>query len=142
MNLRTLAVAVVLCAQAVAADPPVADFKIEAIELQVFDSERGEIEVMPKDGFNLFRDLLVKVKVSGPKSAFAQGRSLSVELVGLKTPAQKREVSGIGAEGTTYVLLYFPTGILCSPMTVRAKFTGQKSPSTKELKVTGFDCGE
>lgn len=139
---RTLTLVAVLCAgAAAAADPVVPDFRIQSIELSTFDPSTGAIAPLPTDGFNLFRDLLVKVKVVGPNGAYAKGRQLSIELADSKHPAQKRDVS-IGEDGATFVLAYFPTGLICGTLTVRVRLLGQKTPGLKEVKQAGFACGE
>ncbi len=134
-----------LAASTNATEPAAPDFKIESIELVTFDGSTGKFGVLPADGsVNLFADLIVKVKVTGPRGAYAPGRQLSIELVGSgkATPLQKREMAGIGMDGASFALAYFPTGLVCSPLTVRARLLAQKSPVAKEVKLEGFNCGE
>jgi hypothetical protein len=84
---------------------------------------------------------LVKVEVSGKAGEYSDRNVVITVREGSKLIVNTNTMVGIYNENGKYYVPAWIYGPLCSPITVEARLTGQRQPSTirKTLK---FQCGE
>lgn len=125
------------------------DYSIAMIKVMDYSSTTGKLEdaipdgAEPKSFFNdLDTSLFIWVFVQGETGSFEAGRMANVVVTaGRKVVATRNVQIGIPNEDGFYIVPVFVYGPLCSDVTITAKLTGQKTASTKTVKVP-FLCGE
>lgn len=127
-----------------------ADYEIGLIQVNAFDASTGDMSdaipenAEPKSFFNdLSTSLFVWVAISGEAGSFEAGRMVSVtvwEGKKIKMTRNNVQVGLIGDKGV-YFMPVFVYGPLCSEVKIAAKITGQKTASSKTVKIP-FQCGE
>ena len=154
--IRSLTVALILTtiasSTAVFAQKPkkAPDYSIGLIKVNAFDEAAGDLsDANPEGGevksfFNdLSTSLFVWVAISGEAGSFEAGRMVSVtvwEGKKIKTTRNNVQIGLIGDKGV-YFLPVYVYGPLCSEVKITAKITGQKTASSKTVKIP-FECGE
>lgn len=126
-----------------------ADYVIAELKVMDFNSSTGKLEdAIPESGekksfFNdLDTSLFIWVFVQGEKGTFEAGRMANVVVTANRKVIASRNVQiGIPNEDGFYIVPVFVYGPLCSDVTITAKLTGQRSASTRSVKVP-FLCGE
>ena len=125
-----------------------ADYKITNIKVVPFEQTTGEFEdeFTGSDERSFFNDLgkglFVTVEITGKPGDYAGTRNLSVTVLeGTKIKLKKSMMSGILNDSGKYYFGFYVEPALCDEITITAKLTGQKTPSTKTRKVP-FLCGE
>lgn len=132
-----------------AAEPKAPDYMIADLKVMAYSSSTGKLEdAIPDDGeaMSFFNDLdtslFVWVFVKGEKGSFEAGRMANIVVTAGKKVILTRNVQiGIPNEDGLYIVPAFVYGPLCSEVKITAKLTGQKSGSSKTVKVP-FLCGE
>lgn len=125
-----------------------ADYKITNIKVVPFEQITGEFEAEITDAdersfFNeLGKGLFVTVEITGKSGDYVGTRNLDVTVLeGKKVKVKKSLMSGILNENGKYYFGFYIEPALCDTVTITAKITGQKTPSTKSRKIQ-FVCGE
>lgn len=126
------------------------DYKIAMIKVNAFDEAAGELkDANPENGepLSFFNDLstslFVWVAIQGEVGSFEAGRMVSISVTSGKkilTSRNNVQIGLIGEKGI-YLVPVYVYGPLCSDVKITAKITGQKTPSSKSVKVP-FICGE
>jgi hypothetical protein len=132
-----------------AVEPKAPDYKIAEVKVMAFSSSTGKLDdVFPEGGeprsfFNdLDTSLFVWVFVQGEKGSFEAGRMANIVVTADKKVILTRNVQiGIPNDDGLFIVPAFVYGPLCSDVKITAKLTGQKTVSTKTVKVP-FLCGE
>ena len=130
-------------------EPKAADYTIFDVKVMAYSSSTGKLEdAIPDDGeaMSFFNDLdtslFVWVFVKGEKGSFEAGRMANIVVTAGKKVILTRNVQiGIPNEDGLYIVPAFVYGPLCSEVKITAKLTGQKTASSKTVKVP-FLCGE
>lgn len=154
--IRTLTVSLLLTTIAAtsavfAQKPPKApDYSIAMIKVNAFDEAAGELSDANPDGgevksfFNdLSTSLFVWVAIQGEAGSFEPGRMVSVtvwEGKRIKMTRNNVQIGLIGDKGV-YIVPVYVYGSLCDEVKITAKITGQKTKSSKTVKIP-FLCGE
>lgn len=154
--IRTLTFALMLTMMAAtsavfAQKPPKApDYSIAMIKVNAFDEAAGELsDANPEGGevksfFNdLSTSLFVWVAIQGEAGSFEPGRMVSVTVwEGKKIKMTRRNVQiGLIGEKGVYLVPVYVYGSLCEDVKITATITGQKTKSSKTVKIP-FLCGE
>jgi hypothetical protein len=132
-----------------AVEPKAPDYKIAEVKVMAFSSSTGKLDdVFPEGGEprSFFNDLdtsrFVWVFVQGEKGSFEAGRMANIVVTADKKVILTRNVQiGIPNDDGLFIVPAFVYGPLCSDVKITAKLTGQKTVSTKTVKVP-FLCGE
>ena len=134
---------------AVAQEKPTPAYKVTKINLVPFEVQTGKLEdgISENDDRAFFNEIskryLITVEVAGESGSFEMGRNLEIVVTeGKKQIARKSEqIDLIGEGGKVFMPLWIDKP-LCDTVTITARITGQKTPSTLTRKVTIFQCGE
>lgn len=125
-----------------------ADYKITNIKVVPFEQSSGEFEdeITGTDERSFFNDLgkglFVTVEITGKAGDYEGKRSLDVTVLeGKKVKLKKVMMSGILNDSGKYYFGFYIEPALCDEITITAKITGQRTPSTKTKKIP-FMCGE
>lgn len=132
-----------------AVEPKAPDYNIAEVKVMAYSSSTGKLEDVfpeggePKSFFNdLDTSLFVWVFVQGEKGTFEAGRMANIVVTADKKVILTRNIQiGIPNDDGFYIVPAFVYGPLCSDVKITAKLTGQKTVSTKTVKVP-FLCGE
>ncbi len=126
------------------------DYSIGLIKVNAFDEAAGELsDANPVGGevksfFNdLSTSLFVWVAIEGQVGSFEPGRFLNVTVwEGKKIKMTRRNVQiGLIGEKGIYLVPVYVYGPLCEDVKITATITGQKTKSSKTVKIP-FLCGE
>lgn len=126
------------------------DYSVALIKVNAFDEAAGELSDAipevgePKSFFNdLSTSLFVWVAISGEAGSFEAGRMVSVTVwEGKKIKMTRNNVQiGLIGEKGVYLVPVYVYGPLCSEVKITARISGQKTASSKTVKIP-FECGE
>lgn len=149
-TILTIALAVLAFADTVNAQAPkkAPDYIVSSIEVNAFNEAEGSLsDALDKDKpptfFNaLSTSLFVWAVVAGEAGSFEPGRMINVTVLeGKKVKTTRRVQIGLIGEKGVYFVPVYVYGSLCSNVTITAKITGQRKPSSQTVKIP-FMCGE
>ena len=155
LTIRTLAIALLIMGLGMNAvfaqkEPKAPAYSVAMIKVNAFDEAAGNLSDAnpeggePKSFFNdLSTSLFVWVAIQGKPGSFEPGRTVSVTVwEGKKINMTRNNVQiGLIGDKGVYLVPVYVYGPLCSEVKITARITGQKTASSKTVKIP-FQCGE